>query len=308
MYSKNDYVAAVGYGDDRGIAEKNALAALTGVFGQSIKAELDVVIGYSESVSRSGGTVSQNSSVQSAIKIITALDSLVGAQIGDVWYDGKRTHYAVAVMEKTKTAALYADMIQSHQRIITDLVTMSDADKGTLDGYARYQLAAVIADANQAYTNVLTIVGSSAGIVPEDLKSGTYYRREATEMVKNIPIGVAVTNDRSNRIQSAFAAVINKAGFKSGGTSGRYVLKVQVTLDPVDNPNQSNKFVRYVVVANLMDTTENSVLLPFSINGREGHLSISEAENRAIMAAEKKINESYGGELSGYFLALLSKQ
>jgi hypothetical protein len=47
------------------------------------------------------------------------------------------------------------------------------------------------------------------------------------------------------------------------------------------------------------------VLLPFNINGREGHLNLPEAENRAVAAAEKKINEGYGTVLSDYLSTLL---
>jgi hypothetical protein len=65
-------------------------------------------------------------------------------------------------------------------------------------------------------------------------------------------------------------------------------------------PNQQNKFTRYVVNADLTDTEGNAVLLPYTISGREGHLSLAEAENRAITAAERRIGESYGDALSEY--------
>jgi hypothetical protein len=50
-----------------------------------------------------------------------------------------------------------------------------------------------------------------------------------------------------------------------------------------------------------------AVLLPFNFNDRLGHGSQAEADNRACMAAEQKINEEYSGLLSGYLNQLLPK-
>jgi hypothetical protein len=306
VYKESEYVAASGSGANRTAAEKNALAALTAVFGQSIQADLKLMTSFSEAVKNGVVDVSESNSLQEAINTSTEMDSLVGAEIKDVWYDGKSVYYAVAAMERVKTAALYADMINANERIIKDLTTMSAAEKNTLDGYSRYQLAATIADTNRAYANVLSVVGKGTGsVVPANLKKGDDYRLEAANLTKNIPIAVRVNGDRSDRIRGAFASVVSGAGFRSGGNSARYVLNVTLTLSEVQLGNQQNKFARYVVDANLTDTAEGTVLLPFNINGREGHLNLSEAENRAVATAERKIKETYGGILSEYLSTLL---
>jgi hypothetical protein len=307
VYSPQAYVAAVGYGAERGVAEKAAFANLTALFGQSVQSEQTARTRYSEAVKN--GAVSswtENTELDNAVTTSAELDSLVGAEIKDYWYDGKSVHYAVAVMEKRKTATLYADLIRSNEKIISGLVAMSEAEKNSLDGYSRYRLAGTVADANRVFANVLTVVGSQGtGINPGDMKKGDDFRLEAANIAKNIPIGVRVNNDRSNRIRGAFSDAINRGGFKSGGVDSRYVLDVNVELNPVDMPNNTNKFVRYVVDANLVDQNTKTVLLPYTVNGREGHLSVTEAENRAVAGAERKIKDSYGGLLSEYILALV---
>jgi hypothetical protein len=308
VYRESEYVAASGNGANRTAAEKSALAALTAVFGQSIQADLKLVSSYSEAVKNGVVDVSENNSLQEAITTSTEMDALVGAEIKDAWFDGKSTWYAAAVMERAKTSVLYADMITSNDRIIKDLTTIPAAEKNTLDAYSRYQLAATIADVNRVYGNVLSVVGNTGGINPAAMKKGDDYRLEAVNITKNIPIAVRVNGDRSDRIRGAFASVINKAGFRSGGNSARYVLNVTLGLSEVALGNQQNKFARYVVDANLTDTAEGMVLLPFNINGREGHLNLPEAENRAVAAAEKRINESYGTILSEYLSTLLPQR
>jgi hypothetical protein len=233
------------------------------------------------------------------------MDTLVGAEIADVWHDNKSTYYAAAVMEKEKTSVLYADLIRSNERIIGDLVTMTGAVKNTLDGYSRYLLAGTIADANRVYANVLTYVGNTRGINPGEMKKGDDYRLEAAAVARNIPIGVTVSGDRGDRIKSAFSKALSGAGFRSGGNNSRYILRASYTMSPAELPNQQNKFVRYQVNALLADTAEgDSVLVPYDSNGREGHLTLPEAEERAIRAAERKIADEFGGILKDYLSSL----
>jgi hypothetical protein len=309
VYSKQRYVAAVGFGPAREQAERNALANLTAVFGQSIQAEMKSVASYSEAVKSGAIQVSENVSVQQAITTSAEMDSLLGAEIADVWYDGSSIYYAAAVMEREKAAVLYADLIRTNSRIIADLTTMNEAEKNSLNGYSRYQLAAAIADASRLYANVLTYVGNTTDINPGDMKKGDDYRLEAAGIVRNIPIGVTVSGDSLDRIKNAFTRALGSAGFRTGGDNQRYRLAVTLTLTPTDLPDQRNKYVRFAVNANLTDTAENnSVLFPFNVSGREGHVNIPEAENRALTEAEKRIGEGYPSALSGYLAELLPRR
>jgi hypothetical protein len=306
-YDRNLYVAAVGYGSDRAAAERNAFVNLTALFGQGITGEQTAATRYSEAV-KNGAVASwtEETNITNAIKTSLELDTLVGAEIKDYWYDGVSVHYASAVMERRKTAQLYADMIRSNEQIIAELTAMPEEVKNSLDGYSRYVLAGTIADANRVFANVLSVVGpGGTGIDPGGMTRGDDYRLEAAAIAGNIPIAVRVNNDRANRIQGAFASVLNRAGFRSGGGHTRYVLNVNADFSPVDLPNQTNKFVRYAIDASLTDTGSGGILLPYNITGREGHLSTAEAENRAVAAAERKINGDYAAVLADYLSALL---
>ncbi|MDR0688903.1 MAG: LPP20 family lipoprotein [Spirochaetaceae bacterium] len=308
VYDRKAYISAVGYGDNRDLAERRALAALTAIFGQSLRSEVQSTTVYSEAVIN--GTITsaaQNSDLVNLIKTSVDMDSLVGAEIRDLWFDGKGTYYAAAVMERVKTTALYKDLINTNIRLIKDLTALPEGEKYTLEGLRKLQLAAIIADANTTFLNVLRVVGDgSAGNIPGPLKTGNDYRLEMADITKNIPIGILVENDQQDRIRGAFSAGVSRAGFRIGGMDSPYLLKVLVNMKAVDLPNNPNKFVRYVVDANLEDARTGNVLLPFMVDGREGHLSIPEAENRAFRAAETKIKETYGQVLDAYISHLSS--
>ena len=309
VYDKQRYVSVVGYGSDRNQAERDALAKLVGIFGQSVQAEQKTLSSYSEAVRSGTIQLSGNSSVQNAVTISAEMDTLVGAEIADVWYDGKYLYYAAAVMEKDKTSTLYADLIRSNELVIADLVNLDPAEKNTMDAYSRYLLAATIADVNRIYANVLTVVGNTRGIVPAEMKKGDDYRLEAASIAKNIPIGITVNGDRSDRIKNAFSKSLSMAGFRSGGVNSRYMLKVTFAMTPVELPGQTNKFVRYQLNGALADTAEgNSVLVSYDASGREGHLTVAEAEERALRSAEKTIADEFQTVLTDYLSSLLTKR
>jgi hypothetical protein len=306
VFPRQRYVAVVGFGGSRQESERSALGNLVSVFGQSVQAELKTVSSYSEAVRSGAIQVTEDNSIHDAVTTSAWMDTLVGAEIAETWYDGKSSYYAAAVMEKQKTAVLYGDLISSNRRIIEDLINVKDEDKDTLSGYSRRLLAATIADVNRVYANVLTYVGNTTSIKPSEMKKGDEYRLEAAEIARNIPINVSVRNDRADRVKNAFSRALSSLGFRSGGSSSRYTLEGRIVLEKAELPNQRNVFVRYYVDAELKDNAESgAVLLPYNINGREGHLNQTEAEERALRAAEKNIENSFGTLLQDYLSALL---
>ena len=306
LYSKNQYVAVVGHGDDRNSAERDALVKLTAFFGQSIQSELQSISGYYETVRNGASFVSSNNSVQEIIRTSTNMDSLMGAEIKNIWTAGSTTlYYALAAMEKSTAGSLYSDIVLSNTRLINTLLDIPENEKASLDAYSRYRVAAVLADTNRIYMDVLSIVGNnSTGLNAVDIKTGNDYRLESTNIIKTIPIAITVTEDKADRIKGAFAASLNQQGFRSGGNNSRYVLKVDVTLSEVVL-QPPNKYSRIEVNARLVDTADDATLVPWNFNGREGHVNLAEAENRAIRFAENKIKDEYGTVLQNYLSTLL---
>ena len=305
-YDKQTNVAAVGSATDRQAAEKSALGALVAIFGQEIQVDERVSVVYKEAV-RSGVTAnwSEDTRVDNTISTSTGMDTLIGAEIGEVWLDAKNnTYYAVAVLNKTKAAMTYRDLVSSNQAMINKLTNMTTAEKNTFEGFARYQFAATVADINTTYVNLLSHIGAPL----QGIKKGDDYRLEAAEITKTIPVTLRVQNDRSSRIQGAFAKALSGFGFRTGGNNSRYVLNVNVVSSPVTIANNSNKWTRIEVTANLTDSSTNTVLVPYTFNLREGHTSQEEADNRAIIATERKINSDYANMLNDFLSQLLPKK
>ena len=294
------YLTAVGSGSSRAAAELDAFRQLVSTFGVSVQADIRLAEAYR----RTGAIATHEVAFGQEIVLDAGMDNLIGAEIGDRWETGGRaaTSFALAVLNRGRARQIYTEMIRANLEIIDNLTNMSTAERNSLNGFSRYQFAAVIADMNTNYAAVLSVVGAPP--VP-GLRSGDDLRLVAQEIATAIPIGMNIRNDRAGRIQGAFAAAFSDLGFRTGGASPRYLLDVDVVVLPTDHPGARVVFKRMELTANLMDTATGAVLLPFAFNIREGHATLSEAENRTFFAAEQRINNEYRDILSNYLSQLL---
>jgi hypothetical protein len=301
-FDRQTTVAAVGRGGSPEIAEASAYGNLAAFFGQSIEFDERTAERYQEAV-RNGLTAawSVNTEVDTAIARSARLDTLVGAEIADTWND-YTNYFAVAVLNKTRAVQIYSDIVRSNQRMIENLINIPPAERNTLNGFSRYQFAATVADMTIPYINLLSLIG---GPPVQGFRSGNNLRLEALDITRAIPVNIRVQNDRSARIHGAFARALSELGFQSGGINSRYLLDVNVIISPVTIAGNPNLFSRIELAANLIDTGNGTVLLPFNFSDRQGHTSQSEADNRVIMAAERKINTEYADFLHDYLFRLL---
>jgi len=306
-YGSQAYLTAVGRGNSRNAAEMAALGQLVSIFGQRIEVDQRVTESYREAM-RSGATATWThyTAVDTDIVIVAGMDTLIGAEIGDFWADGRGNNYALAVMNRDRATQIYSEMIRANQEIIHNLTNMSLAERNTFDGFSRYQLAAVIADMSISYGEVLSVIGAPQ--YARGLRRGDDFRRGAQEIAREIPISIYVNNDRAGRLHSAFAGAFSDMGFRTGGSNSRYVLDVNVVVQPTDHPGAQVVFSRMELSANLIDVSTGSVLLPFSFQLREGHVTQSEAENRVFIVAERRIDAEYRDLLSDYLSQLIPRR
>jgi hypothetical protein len=308
VYSRLRYVAAVGYGPSRAAAEKEAFASMIGIFGQTVRFDRQSLVGYQEAVRQDAvSAYIRNTEITNAIKTSAEMEILIGAEIRDHWYDGRDTYYAVAVMEKSKAVSLYSELVEANREIIKNLTAVGGEDTYSLPGYARYRLAAKLADGNRVFANILSVTGGPA-LSPRDLAEGDNFRLEAEGIARRIPIDVRIEDDRANRLKGAFASAIGSAGLQTGGDGSLYVLDGRISFSPVDLQKSDSVYVRYTLEANLVDRRTGAVLLPYTVSGREGHVSAAEAENRALGDAEKQIAGIWAGVFTDYLDSLLSEK
>jgi len=308
-FDSSTHITAVGSGNSRHAAERDALRQLVLHFGARILVDERITESYREAM-RGGATATwtHDLAFDSTILIDAGMDNLIGTEIGDVWEDGRGNVFALAVLNRARAVQIYSERIRANQEIIANLTDMSAAERNTLGGYSRYRLAAVIADMSISYGEILSVIGAPQ--YAHGLRRGDELRRGAQEIARAIPIGVNVRNDRGGRIQGAFARSLSDLGFRIGGANPRYILDVNININPTDHQatigGQPIIFTRIEVGANLIDTGTGTVLLPYDFNFRgTGHRTQSEAENLAFNEAVQRIDREYRDIFSDYLSRLI---
>jgi len=306
-YPRDRYLAAVGFAPNRAEAEKKALAALAAIFGQSIQADFTAVTAYSEAVSKGIVSSSETTNIRDMISRSTSFDMLVSAEIGNVWDDARGTVYAAAYLDKERAIAVYGNMIHTNLKNIEKLTAMTPAEKYTLDGYARYRLAAHIAGINAKHADVIAQCGGPTA-ASLNLPGADALNIEAANIIKNVAVIVNVKGDSSNRIRDAFTKAVSDKGLRTRGSSPPYTLEVNVDMSEVSFPNNNNKFCRFTVSADLIENATDSIMLPFSFTDRVGYSTYEGAQAAAFMQAEKLIGEKYPAVFREYLEGLLPRK
>jgi len=305
-YSRDRYLAARGFASTQGEAEKKALAALVSIFGVSVQSNWEGINTYHEAASNNVITFSENTSINEAIRTAASMDTLIGAEIGNIWDNARGTVYALAYIERKKAIAVYSEMIRINQINIENLTALNDSEKNTFDGYARYKLAALIAELNSQYAAV--IVQSGGSTVPLNMTSAGSLNIEAENIIKNITVAVNVKGDKNNRIKDAFSKIISAEGIRTQGNAPVYTLDINVNLDEVVIANSNYKWYSLTLNANLIENKSHAELLPYNYSDRAGHTSLAGAENTAFILMERDINDKYKNTFKEYLAGLFPKR
>ena len=302
VYPEALYLSGVGYGHSRRDAEDAAVAVLTKTVSQKVEAQ-------SSSVQLMDAEVSAAQNVRrgfsSVIRTSSTVDEISGLAIKETWADKNGTVYALAVINREDVGSHYEAKIKAAEDGINGFILFAADNPASFEALSALKKAAASASENEKNLSLLSVIH------PGKYKnlSLAYKNTQTVEAllyreIEKTGIAVEVENDKNKRIETAFLKALKDAGFKTAsGTSSAadlssdvfpYILKASITVEPFKGKTAAdNIYVRYTVHANLTDRRTGKIVLPWSISGREAHITQSEAENRALRTVENEIKEKF---------------
>ena len=306
VYPSDRFLQYVGYASDRGNAEVQAINGLAAVFGQSVKS--DSASSKRMVQAKSDGkiaTASISAFSQDVLRSVN-VDDLVGVEIKDYWFDGDKTWYAIAVLDKSKACDIYTDMIRKNARAIKDLLEKAEPDKFSIDGYAAYDFATDIAIENEGHVKKLAVIKPDAvQKLNVNVPSSKEISARKVEIAKEIPICVLISGDETGRIAAIFAEVISSFGFRGSlETGGRYLLTGNLSFEESQSSDKKTTRCRYSLETFILDTENDNQLCPFNLSGRDSHVKYEEAKNRALKSLEKKVRSDFKKSFGDYLKSL----
>jgi len=293
VYPNALFVSAVGGDKNRNAAENSAKAKLVSFFRQSVSSRITIT----DTEQQAGGrTVSTTSDMSLSIEAEAALDALIGVEIKTTWNDaGRKTWWAVAVMEKAQGRERYTAELNKTVNEINLLINV--ADGVSFNTLKKCRSARELLRKAEVYALVLSMLDGPnrqneiirlASKVDDTLKQA-----------QSIPIDVRVTGDKDGRFKAVFAKAFTGQGFRTGSANSRFALVVKFSMETAPKNQYYN--TRYTVDAVLKDTQTGAELFTFNKSDRESHPAGQvDADNRAILGALKVIDAEFPAVLAEF--------
>jgi len=231
---------------------------------------------------------SQSNAIAQELTSTSAVSGLIGLQV-ESWANPKGRSYANARMNRAECSARYSAMINENEKVIGGLTEEAERNPRTFEAFQMLNLAHSFAVVTDNLHALLTVLDPSAISRRPSYGNAEAVKSLAQSAGRSIVVTVKVNGDNSGRIEKAFTESLNSRGFRtSAAGDNSYVLAASFQLEDVDIKNPNNKFARYILNYSLRDRGGVD-LFSASDNGREGHLTESEARQRAVRAAEQTI-------------------
>ena len=297
-YPSAHYLVAVGAGDSRRAAEDNAVAGLARIFESKIDSEETLVEQYRELMGASGNRFEARSEMDQRVRI-QAKQELLNVQFGDCVIDSMGRAYIIAYMERQPTAGVYRKRVEENEAAVKRFAARADAAGDAPTCYAFRQAAWVVARANQGYVQQLDILqpGSAARHDPGYTVDGL--KTAAHDAARALRIGIAVDGDEGGELAEAVTAAITELGFSVVTSDPVWRLKASLRIEPANLARGDAQFVRYECAVSVMQG--DATIMGTTGAGREGHISLQGARQRAVTRACGDIRTQLKSGLQQYF-------
>jgi hypothetical protein len=307
VYPESEWICVFESASNKPQAQSAASSALAAVFKVDVKSLSTASQNFSRTVLNGENKISQNQDFGRQVSTTTDITGLMGV-LTDFWTDPKGTVYASARMNKKDGTATYAAIIKENDKTIHSLISEADNNPASFDAYESLSVAADLATMTDNYLNILSVLNAQTRqSIKPSYGSAPAVEILAKNAARAIVITVDVSGDVNNRIAKAFGTVFSARGFRTraGNNDNPYVLEADFQIEDMDLKTGGNSFARYEITAALLDA-DGVEIFSFSDNKRQGHVSMTEARQRALRGAEDAItNSGFAASFDEYLASLL---
>mgnify|MGYP004664251419 FL=1 len=301
VYPAEKYMNGTGSGTNRETAELEAVRNLSSVFGQTVKSNTAASKKMERAISEGKVSFSSAENLQQNITSQIEAENLIGIEIAEYFYNKpEKKWYAVAILEREKTAAVYQKYIEKNDAAVRKAIKESEKNPGTFYGYSEICFAAEIASENDKLVKNLTVIDFESGSeISKKIVSLQNTQLAKKKFAENITIYVQISGDKDNKIKSAFQDIFSKYGFKTSPSK-----KEKYNLEGKYSSEISQKgkitYCVYSLDLDFSDVLQAESLFAINLKGREGSLSESDATNRTYRTLEKDIGTQFSKNFDSY--------
>jgi hypothetical protein len=280
------YLTGVGYAPTRKTAEDNARAEIAKIFSSTIDSRTRTYQGYIQIEAQGKSNTEETLSIEE-ITAVSTQRVLTGVRIAHVYQEEGTSpiFYALAVLDRDQSARILEDKIHELDQDIQGLLDRARQSRDNLERIKYLKQAIQKFILREAHDSEFRIVNLAGRGIPspvyfEDIKS-----RLESILLRDFFIGVSVSGDRSVEIRDALIEGLNQEGFTISDDldQANVLIRGTVVIQPLDKGTAEWKFVEWRTHFELVDQKGGgSVFGSINKDGRQGHITLQQAENRAV--------------------------
>ena len=301
VYPDSEYVSAVGTGASRQEAERDATAALTREIRQRVQAQTVA----EENFVNDGTGWTQTNNMASSVNTTSDVE-ITGITIQEV-YSVKRGKeedwYALALINRQQTGTYYKTKAQNNIDVIEAKIAEANKNPNTFSSAEILHQAVVLAEETDMYLDILSVVNNKMrSMIILSYGNAQAIAEKERQMRAAVSVYIDVDEDVNGRIQAAFKSVLKKYSVTTSldKETAPYTLVVNVSFTTFEMGNNDNKYARYVLDAAMIERATGDTVFTYAENGREAHLTESEAIQRALRTTEQAINQKFSAQFAAF--------
>jgi hypothetical protein len=291
------YLTALGRGADRLEAEDRARADIARFFHTEIESNRQTRESIRQRSAAQG--VQTDHRIRSVEQLrISSRKMLSGVWIARVHQNTaspEREFYVLAALDRRQAAAAAAANIRSLDAAIQKSLA-------ALEGQDRWNRIRMLQtclehhDRRSLYAAELRVLQPEAGGIDPVVSRDDLENRLARLLREDLLVAVAVTGAGSERVGRSLVAALTQKGFSvtERVSQARLIARGAVDIEADTAIESTWKFVRWRVHFDLMDARAETIFASIGRSGREGHLTVPKAEQRAL----RQIEAALTGEIA----------
>jgi hypothetical protein len=300
----SQYLTGVGYGSSRKAAEGNARAEIAKIFSSTIDSRTKTYQGYFQSDTQGKSNTEETLSIEEITEVSTQ-KVLSGVRIARVYEEegSDSIFYALAVLDRDQSAMILQDKIRELDQEIQGLLDRAQRAGDNLSKIKYLRQAIQKFVFREAHDSEFRIVNLAGQGISSPVYFGDIKTRLESILFRGFFIGVSVSGDRAVEVKNALIEGLNQEGFTISDdlNKANVLIRGDVVIKLLDKGTPEWKYVEWRTHFELVDKKGGeSVFGSINKNGRQGHITLQQAENRAVGNIRKALMEEIARDVRRY--------
>ena len=302
-YPSSFYLTGVGCGADPQTAGNRARAEIARIFHSDIDSRTRTYQQYLKTTSGDKSNTKESFDIGDDTKVSTH-KVLSGVRIAQTYHEtGKEPcFYALAVLDRSRSEEILINKINKYDQEIQGLVINARQENDKLVKIKRLKGAAGKCALREAGNAELQIISPTGKGIPSKVNCSEIQNELAAILMRDFLIAVKVRGNRADDVKEALVEGLNQEGFSVCDNPDRanVIVKVDVSIKPIDRETPRWKNVKWKVFANLTDRLTGARFGSVGKSGREGHITLPQAEDRAVQTIRKSLTTDIAKDVTDY--------